>query len=71
MYLPAQLSLCFLQCGDPFQEEDLIVLNGTKEEVETLQQRMQEKRAKAKAGKVGYCSLQQGSTIANKVFINY
>ncbi|XP_012678061.1 replication termination factor 2 [Clupea harengus] len=39
------------KCGDTFQEEDIIVLNGTKEEVEKLQERMEEKRAKAKAGK--------------------
>ncbi|KAG9353377.1 hypothetical protein JZ751_017972, partial [Albula glossodonta] len=38
-------------CGDPFQEDDIVILNGTKEEVEKLQERMMEKRAKAKASK--------------------
>lgn len=41
-----------MQCGDPFEEGDLITLNGTKEEVEKLQQRMEERRAKAKSAKV-------------------
>nr|XP_057911457.1 replication termination factor 2 [Doryrhamphus excisus] len=36
------------KCGDPFQDSDIIVLNGTKEEVEKLTQKMEEKRAKAK-----------------------
>ncbi|KAK6320900.1 hypothetical protein J4Q44_G00078760 [Coregonus suidteri] len=35
------------KCGDPFKEEDLVVLNGTKEEVEKLRKIMEEKRAKA------------------------
>lgn len=39
------------KCGDPFQEEDLVVLNGTKEEVETLQKAMEERRLKAKTAK--------------------
>ncbi|XP_036387389.1 replication termination factor 2 [Megalops cyprinoides] len=39
------------KCGDPFQESDIIILNGSKEEVERLRQNMEEKRAKAKAGK--------------------
>ncbi|XP_023853070.1 replication termination factor 2 isoform X4 [Salvelinus sp. IW2-2015] len=39
------------KCGDPFKEEDLVVLNGTKEEVEKLRKIMEEKRAKAKATK--------------------
>ncbi|XP_041945913.1 replication termination factor 2 [Alosa sapidissima] len=39
------------KCGDPFQEGDLVVLNGTNEEVEKLKLRMEEKRAKAKAAK--------------------
>lgn len=39
------------KCGDPFEEGDIILLNGTKEEVEKLRQRMEERRAKAKAGK--------------------
>ncbi|KAJ8401303.1 hypothetical protein AAFF_G00385340, partial [Aldrovandia affinis] len=39
------------KCGDPFQEDDITVLNGSKEEVEKLQHRMVEKRARAKASK--------------------
>lgn len=39
------------KCGDPFKNEDLVVLNGTKEEVDKLREKMEEKRAKAKAKK--------------------
>lgn len=39
------------KCGDPFKSEDLVVLNGTKEEVDKLREKMEEKRAKAKAKK--------------------
>lgn len=39
------------KCGDPFQEDDIVVLNGTKEEQEKLQKTMEERRAKAKTGK--------------------
>ncbi|XP_070700168.1 replication termination factor 2 [Pempheris klunzingeri] len=39
------------KCGDPFKEDDVIVLNGTKEEVEKLRERMEEKRSKAKTKK--------------------
>lgn len=39
------------KCGEPFKDEDLIVLNGTKEEVDKLKERMEEKRAKAKTKK--------------------
>ncbi|XP_041638545.1 replication termination factor 2 [Cheilinus undulatus] len=39
------------KCGDPFKEDDLVVLNGTKEEVEKLREKMEEKRSKAKAKK--------------------
>lgn len=45
-----------LQCGDPFKEEDVIVLNGTKEEVEKLRGKMEERRSKVKT-KVGLNSL--------------
>ncbi|XP_064857729.1 replication termination factor 2-like isoform X2 [Oncorhynchus nerka] len=38
-------------CGDPFKDENLVVLNGTKEEVGKLREKMEEKRAKAKATK--------------------
>lgn len=36
------------KCGDLFKEEDIIVLNGTKEEVEKQKEKMEERRAKAK-----------------------
>uniref|UniRef100_A0A4W5ME20 Replication termination factor 2 n=1 Tax=Hucho hucho TaxID=62062 RepID=A0A4W5ME20_9TELE len=39
------------KCGDPFKDENLVVLNGTKEEVEKLREKMEGKRAKAKATK--------------------
>lgn len=39
------------KCGDPFKNEDIVVLNGSKEEVEKLREKMEEKRAKAKAKK--------------------
>ncbi|XP_006881717.1 PREDICTED: protein RTF2 homolog isoform X1 [Elephantulus edwardii] len=38
-------------CGAAFQEDDVIVLNGTKEDVERLKTRMEERRQKAKLGK--------------------
>ncbi|XP_013888633.1 replication termination factor 2 [Austrofundulus limnaeus] len=39
------------KCGDPFKEDDLIVLNGSKEEVEKLREKMEERRVKAKTKK--------------------
>lgn len=39
------------KCGDPFKDEDLVVLNGTKEEVEKLREKMEARRAKAKTKK--------------------
>uniref|UniRef100_A0A3P8SQE0 Replication termination factor 2 n=1 Tax=Amphiprion percula TaxID=161767 RepID=A0A3P8SQE0_AMPPE len=36
------------KCGDPFKNEDIVVLNGNKEEVEKLMDGMVERRAKAK-----------------------
>uniref|UniRef100_A0A8D1VID1 Replication termination factor 2 n=1 Tax=Sus scrofa TaxID=9823 RepID=A0A8D1VID1_PIG len=39
-------------CGAAFQEDDVIVLNGTKEDVAMLQTRMEERRLRAKLGKV-------------------
>ncbi|KAM9860232.1 replication termination factor 2 [Aulostomus maculatus] len=39
------------KCGDPFQNEDVIVLNGTKEEVEKLREKMEVRHAKAKPKK--------------------
>ncbi|XP_007464335.1 PREDICTED: protein RTF2 homolog isoform X4 [Lipotes vexillifer] len=38
-------------CGAAFQEDDVIVLNGTKEDVETLKRRMEGRRLRAKLGK--------------------
>ncbi|NP_001103902.1 replication termination factor 2 [Sus scrofa] len=38
-------------CGAAFQEDDVIVLNGTKEDVAMLQTRMEERRLRAKLGK--------------------
>ncbi|XP_032317309.1 replication termination factor 2 isoform X1 [Camelus ferus] len=38
-------------CGAAFQEDDVIVLNGTKEDVEVLKGRMEERRLRAKLGK--------------------
>ncbi|XP_028303525.1 replication termination factor 2 [Gouania willdenowi] len=39
------------KCGDPFKDEDLVVLNGTKEEVDELQEKMEERRAKTRTKK--------------------
>ncbi|KAM4589001.1 replication termination factor 2 isoform 1-T1 [Odontesthes bonariensis] len=39
------------KCGDLFKYDDLVVLNGTKEEVEKLREKMGEKRVKAKTKK--------------------
>ncbi|XP_057234585.1 replication termination factor 2 [Malurus melanocephalus] len=39
------------KCGVPFQEEDVIVLNGSKEDVEILKKRMEERRLKSKLEK--------------------
>ncbi|KAM8758058.1 replication termination factor 2 isoform 1-T1 [Acanthopagrus schlegelii] len=39
------------KCGDPFKIEDVVVLNGTKEEVEKLREKMEERRTKAKIKK--------------------
>lgn len=41
-----------LQCGAAFQEEEIIVLNGTKEDVDLLKRRMEERRLRAKLEKV-------------------
>ncbi|XP_006839222.1 PREDICTED: protein RTF2 homolog [Chrysochloris asiatica] len=38
-------------CGAAFQEDDVIVLNGTKEDVEVLKRCMEERRLRAKLGK--------------------
>uniref|UniRef100_H0ZDL0 Replication termination factor 2 n=2 Tax=Taeniopygia guttata TaxID=59729 RepID=H0ZDL0_TAEGU len=40
------------KCGAPFQEEDVIVLNGNKEDVEILKKRMEERRLKSKSEKI-------------------
>ncbi|XP_041836210.1 replication termination factor 2 [Melanotaenia boesemani] len=39
------------KCGDPFKDDNIVVLNGTKEEVEKLREKMEERRAKAKTKK--------------------
>uniref|UniRef100_A0A1A7WCS5 Replication termination factor 2 n=1 Tax=Iconisemion striatum TaxID=60296 RepID=A0A1A7WCS5_9TELE len=39
------------KCGDSFKEDDIIVLNGTKEEIEKLRVKMEERRAKTKTKK--------------------
>ncbi|XP_065270353.1 replication termination factor 2 isoform X1 [Emys orbicularis] len=39
------------RCGVSFQEEDVIILNGNKEDVEVLKKRMEERRLKSKVGK--------------------
>uniref|UniRef100_A0A8C6VJC3 Replication termination factor 2 n=1 Tax=Naja naja TaxID=35670 RepID=A0A8C6VJC3_NAJNA len=39
------------KCGVPFQDDDVIVLNGSKEDVEILKKRMEERRLKSKLGK--------------------
>lgn len=44
----------FMKCGAPFQEEDVIVLNGNKEDVEILKKRMEERRLKSKLEKVRF-----------------
>lgn len=38
-------------CGAAFQEDDVIVLNGSKEDVDTLRSRMEERRLRARLGK--------------------
>lgn len=43
-----------MKCGVPFQEEDVIVLNGNKEDVEILKKRMEERRLKSKLEKVRF-----------------
>ncbi|XP_041804208.1 replication termination factor 2 [Chelmon rostratus] len=39
------------KCGDPFKVDDVVVLNGTKDEVEKLREKMEERRTKAKTKK--------------------
>ncbi|XP_010150616.1 PREDICTED: protein RTF2 homolog [Eurypyga helias] len=39
------------KCGVPFQEEDVIILNGNKEDVEVLKKRMEDRRLKSKLEK--------------------
>lgn len=38
-------------CGTAFQDDDVVVINGSKDEVEMLQQRMEARRLRAKLGK--------------------
>ncbi|XP_050774184.1 replication termination factor 2 isoform X1 [Gopherus flavomarginatus] len=39
------------RCGVPFQDDDVIILNGSKDDVEVLKKRMEERRLKSKGGK--------------------
>ncbi|XP_060724222.1 replication termination factor 2 isoform X2 [Tachysurus vachellii] len=39
------------KCGDPFHENDIVMLNSSKEEQDKLQKAMEERRAKAKTAK--------------------
>lgn len=39
------------KCGDPFHTDELVIINGTKEEQENMQKAMGERRAKAKTKK--------------------
>ncbi|XP_027002350.1 replication termination factor 2 [Tachysurus fulvidraco] len=39
------------KCGDPFHEDDIVMLNSSKEEQDKLQKAMEERRAKAKTAK--------------------
>ena len=41
------------QCGKPFVSDDVVILNGTEEEVEEMRSKMLERRLKAKLEKVG------------------
>lgn len=49
--LQMQDSLCGL-CGEPFQREDLVFLNGTPEQIQDLRRQLDRRRAK-KASKKG------------------
>ncbi|XP_027566316.1 replication termination factor 2 isoform X2 [Pipra filicauda] len=40
------------KCGVPFQEEDVIILNGNKEDLEVLKKRMEDRRLKSKLEKM-------------------
>ncbi|XP_063153096.1 replication termination factor 2 [Candoia aspera] len=39
------------KCGIPFQDDDVIILNGNKEDIEVLKKRMEDRRLKSKLGK--------------------
>ncbi|XP_054640367.1 replication termination factor 2 [Dunckerocampus dactyliophorus] len=54
------------KCGDPFQESDIVVLNGTKEEVEKLTEKMEERRAKAKTKKSKKSKAAESATTSSK-----
>ncbi|GAA6104951.1 replication termination factor 2 [Tachysurus ichikawai] len=57
--LELDLMLCLVKdvivfstcCGDPFHEDDIVMLNSSKEEQDKLQKAMEERRAKAKTAK--------------------
>lgn len=46
------INTCMKQCGKPFERDNVIVINPTKEEVEGMKAVMKAKKAKAKAEKV-------------------
>ncbi|KAM6319153.1 replication termination factor 2 isoform 2-T2 [Podargus strigoides] len=50
------------KCGVPFQEEDVIILNGNKEDVEVLKKRMEDRRLKSKLEKKSKKCKSAGST---------
>ena len=43
---------CFLQCQKQYQQGDLIVLNGTEEDIVKMKTNMEDRRMKAKLEKV-------------------
>lgn len=48
------------QCGEGFKKEDVIVLNGTEEDVSRQRAAMEERKLRAKQAKVGCLSLLAG-----------
>ena len=44
-----------VQCGKPFQDADMVVLNGAEEDVKRQTEAMEERRRQAKLAKVGSC----------------
>jgi len=44
--------MCMFQCGKPYHQGDVIVLNGTEEDIERMRSRMEERKLHAKLQKV-------------------